>query len=219
MTPMITLYILAGCVALAAAIFVVMIIATALRPPELPRIGMDMPPPIERMVRALTPPPFATVAPVMRSPVAAAAPVAAPASVAPAAPAASAMRSAVPAVAPAMRAPVPAVAPVVSPAVVSAAPVTRPPIVLPLVPPPAPAIARARPILPLYPVRRGRKLLRVTLVLFALAVVAAGSVVAYPAMLDPLADDYEWFGADTVSVLREQARIAHDAIAAFVADW
>jgi hypothetical protein len=102
------------------------------------------------------------------------------------------------------------------------APAVRAPVVLPSVPSmaaaaPAPRVTRA-PVRPIYQPRRGRSLLRVTLALFVLAVVAAGSAVAYPAMLDPLADRYEWFGADTIATLRDYAWAAHDAVATLVID-
>src|SRR5690606_38758570 len=59
MAPLITLYILGGCVAAAAVVFIVMIVVSALRPPQLPEISM-MPPRLERVIRAITPLPFAT---------------------------------------------------------------------------------------------------------------------------------------------------------------
>ncbi len=193
---MITLYILAGCVALAGLVFFVMIIVTVLRPPELPPLSLQ-PPPLERMVRALTPRPFAPA--VQRA--IAVPPPAPPPRVSPPPPPPPPPRAA--AVAPAVR------APVVLPSVPS----------VPSVPAaaPAPRMPRA-PVRPVYQPRRGRTLLRATLVLFLLALVAAGSAVAYPAMLDPLADRYEWFGADTIATLRDYAWAAHDAVATLVTD-
>jgi hypothetical protein len=58
MAPLITLYILGGCVAAAAVLFIVMIVFSALRPPPLPMPAADTPP-LKRLIRALTPP-FAT---------------------------------------------------------------------------------------------------------------------------------------------------------------
>lgn len=69
--------------------------------------------------------------------------------------------------------------------------------------------------LPVYPVRRTRWLARVVLGMVVASVLAAGVVVAYPALLDPLCDDYEWFGARASQIVREHAQ---DARAAIV-DW
>jgi hypothetical protein len=69
---------------------------------------------------------------------------------------------------------------------------------------------------PAYPRRRPRKLLRFFVVLFMLGVASTSAVVAYPAMLDPLCDDYEWVGAETATVVREHARNTHEAIADFI---
>ncbi len=84
----------------------------------------------------------------------------------------------------------------------------------------APALARlpSQPIRPVYPVRRSRKLVRFTLALVIASIVAGASVVAYPAMLDPLVDDYEWFGSDYAQLVRAYARDAHAAIAGLIAD-
>lgn len=54
MAPLITLYILGGCVAAAGILFLVMIVFSALRPPRLPEADAA-PPPIQRVIRALTP--------------------------------------------------------------------------------------------------------------------------------------------------------------------
>ncbi|HEX5063716.1 MAG TPA: hypothetical protein VFV99_30265 [Kofleriaceae bacterium] len=70
----------------------------------------------------------------------------------------------------------------------------------------------------MYPVRRSRKLLWFFVGLFVTTTLAAGAVVAYPALLDPLCDDYEWFGNDAALVVREQAREAHTAIVDFVSN-
>lgn len=68
----------------------------------------------------------------------------------------------------------------------------------------------------MYPARRSRKLVRFVVGLFLTTAIAAGAVVAYPAMLDPLCDDYEWFGADAAGVVREHARDAHSAVSEFI---
>lgn len=56
------------------------------------------------------------------------------------------------------------------------------------------------------------------LALLVTSALAAGAVVAFPAMLDPLCDDYEWFGNDTALVIRDYARDAHTAVVEFVRD-
>jgi hypothetical protein len=55
MAPLITLYILGGCVAAAGILFIVMIVFSALRPPPLPMPAVETPP-LKRLIRALTPP-------------------------------------------------------------------------------------------------------------------------------------------------------------------
>jgi hypothetical protein len=69
---------------------------------------------------------------------------------------------------------------------------------------------------PIYPVRRSRKLLWFALTLFFTTGIAVGAVVAYPPMLDPMCDDYEWFGADAARDLRQRAHDTHAAIADFI---
>jgi hypothetical protein len=172
MGPVITLYILGGCVAVAAGLFIVMIVLTAMRPPQLPDLSIPPPAPLQRMIRALTPVPI----------------VAAQRNV-------QTQR-------------------VVRPPVVPA-PVVRPPVVLPPVPvtQPPPRVIRR----PIYPARRSRPLLRFVVGVLVTSVLATGAVVAYPAMLDPLCDNYEWFGADSAHVVRQYARDAHAAIADFIA--
>ena len=235
MAPMITLYILGGCVAVAALLFVVMIVLSALRPPELPNLSEPMP--LQRMIRALTPLPIATATPGMTRSF-----DEAPTTLMPRA-AVAAARPPVPPRAPvATRPPVPPVPP--RPAPTFAPPPPPPPQAFappPIAPAPSPfvwsvptptvapsAVVTAppkfvrvepsrRPVsLPTYPARRPRKLLRFCVGLFVTSLLASGVVVAYPAMLDPLCDDYEWFGAEATHVVREHARNAHDAIAGLV---
>lgn len=68
----------------------------------------------------------------------------------------------------------------------------------------------------MYPERRSRKLVRFVMGLLVVGVLAAGAAIAYPALLDPLCDDYEWFGADAAQVVRQHARAAHAVIAQFI---
>lgn len=58
MDAMLTLYILGGCVALAALVFIVMAIVSAVRPPQLPELAAFQPEPPRPFARALTPRPF-----------------------------------------------------------------------------------------------------------------------------------------------------------------
>lgn len=267
MAPQTVFYILAGCVAVAALVFVVMIVVTALRPPQLPELDVDPPPPLERMIRALTPVPFAPAtaggafeqarapSPPMRpsSPrVVPATPQVAP-SIAPASPTPIARTAAPPArIAPPGVAPTPSATTTAPPFAAPSAPVSATPSAPPsasIAPPSArttakpaakalaapfsgyvlPSAARrgapavtAAPIpstlridrsregarLPVYPERRARWLLRIVLGMFVASLLAAGAVVAYPALLDPLCDDYEWFGAEASQVVREHAQNA-----------
>jgi hypothetical protein len=207
MAPLITLYILAGCVGVAAVLFVVMIVLTAVRPPRLPDIPSEPPPPVQRLIRALTPPPIAPATPANAGDVVAMRSTPAPRTIGPPPPA--------PPVA-ALRPPVPAAAPPAEPP----RSIPAPPIALP----PRPTLARAeasseavRPVRwPMYPARRSRPLVRWLLALFVTSVLAAGTAVAYPALLDPPCDDYEWFGADTACVVRQYARDARAALAELV---
>jgi hypothetical protein len=219
MAPEITLYILGGCVALAALLFIIMIVLSVARPPRLPVLS-TYEPPLQRMVRALTP-----------LPIAAAAFDEAPTKLkTPARP--------IPPRPPPMSANVQARSMPAVPA--PAAPFVAPPIVAPVAPSPvAPAAPSAfvwndhsPPPLstqnrlrvdpkravsrPQYPVRRSRKLLWFVLALFMTSALAVGAVVAYPALLNPLCDDYEWFGADAARDVRQRARDTHAAIADFV---
>lgn len=68
----------------------------------------------------------------------------------------------------------------------------------------------------MYPERRSRKLARFVMSLLVIGVLAAGAAIAYPALLDPLCDDYEWFGADAAHVVRQHARAAHAVFAQFI---
>lgn len=179
MAPMITLYILGGCVAVAAILFIVMIVLSVARPPKLPTLTIDSAP-LQRVIRALTPLPIASPPPKPPAP-----------------PPIPVARTAVPAV------PRPA-PPVVAPVAPVVQLISKPPL------------AR-RPIsLPRYPTRKSRKLVLFTLGLLVGLVLASAAAIAYPAMLDPLCDDYEWFGGDAALVVREQARNAHAAIGDFV---
>jgi hypothetical protein len=251
MAPMITLYILGGCVAAAVLLFIVMIVLSALRPPQLPELSVDAPP-LERFMRALTPAPIAG-APGMQPAYARAAavpprtrpPSPPPAAIKQPAPPAAAVQPQVqpPVVAPpsviqpviappsAIK-PVVALPPVVKPAppVVAQAPATRPApshaatrpaSAAPAARAPRPPVAFTRPpyaapaafARPVYPARRGRKLLRGFAALLLTTTLVAGTVVAYPALIDPLCDDYVWFGADAAAVIREHAREANVVLA------
>ena len=57
---------------------------------------------------------------------------------------------------------------------------------------------------------------RLTLVSVIVGAIGTSVVVAYPTVLDRLADDYEWFGDDTAWVARTPARDAHEAVKEFV---
>lgn len=148
MSPLITFYILAGIVGLAVLVFIVMIVVTALRPPQLPELSIN-PPPLQRIVRALTPVPAARPTP---------------------------------------------------------PPVAVPPPVPISVPVPAPV---RRPI---YRRRRSRLLTRIVIGTIVTLTLASGTIIAFPSLLDPLCDDYEWFGTEAASVVRHHACDAHNAI-------
>ena len=257
MAPMITLYILGGCVAAAVLLFIVMIVLSALRPPQLPELSVDAPP-LERFMRALTPAPIA--APGMQPAYARTAavpprtrpPSPPPATIKQPAPPAAAAQPQVlpPVVAPPSAikpvvAPPSAIKPVVVPTSAIKPVVALPPVVKPAAPPvvaqaPAPSPAATRPASaapaaraprppvaftrppyaapaafarPVYPARRGRKLLRGFVGLLLKTTLVAGTVVAYPALIDPLCDDYVWFGADAAAVIREHAREANVVLA------
>ena len=199
MAPLITLYILAGCVAAAAVLFIIMIVITALRPPQLPDISFKPEPPLQRMMRALTPVPIA--APPVRPPVQ------------------------VPAAPPVVRPKPPAARPS-QPIARPSQPVARPsqPIARATPRPSRPSTARVAPIpatvrRPVYPVKQSRPLLRVLAWVLVTTSLAACAAITNPMLLDPLCDDYEWFGADTAQVARQYARDAHDAIASFIHSW
>jgi pSer/pThr/pTyr-binding forkhead associated (FHA) protein len=64
------------------------------------------------------------------------------------------------------------------------------------------------------PGRRPRKLVRGLAAVFVTSLIAACFVIAVPSVLDPLCDDYEWFGAGAADVVRHYAREAHSALAA-----
>ena len=72
-----------------------------------------------------------------------------------------------------------------------------------------PARALTRPS---YPEWRPLKVVRFFIMLFAVCVVATCAAIAYPPLLDPLCE-YQWFGSDAASTLRNYARAAHDGIA------
>jgi len=60
---------------------------------------------------------------------------------------------------------------------------------------------------------RRRKLVRVLITsVFVTSIVSCLAFTAYPAMLDPLCDDYEWFGAGATQALRQAAYAAHEPI-------
>jgi pSer/pThr/pTyr-binding forkhead associated (FHA) protein len=61
--------------------------------------------------------------------------------------------------------------------------------------------------------RRSRMFLRCIVALFVTSVIAACVVVAFPPVLDPLCDDYEWFGAEAAGVVRQLAYDARSTIA------
>jgi hypothetical protein len=237
MAPMITLYILAGCVGVAAALFVVMLVLSAMRPPQLPDISP--PPPLQRMIRALTPMPFAPAgmpfedeAPTRALPPKPRYAVQIPAVPAPptsTAPTVMLRNTAQPPPVPTYAPPRPAPPPPPPPMPRVAAPVALPlppasPFVweLPSTPAPKPATAprfdlRRSQSHPPFPRRRKRIWLRVVVVMFVMSILAAGAVVAFPSLLDPLCDDYEWIGGDIAVTLREQAQLAHDAVINFLA--
>jgi hypothetical protein len=61
--------------------------------------------------------------------------------------------------------------------------------------------------------RRSRTLLYCLVGLLVTSVIAVCVVIAVPPVLDPLCDDYEWFGADAASEIRQRAREIRAAIA------
>jgi hypothetical protein len=216
MAPLITLYILAACVAVAAGLFIVMLVLTAVRPPRLPEVVPLLPePPLQRVIRALTPAP----APIAREVV---------------------VRTIAPTV---VERPIP---PIVAPPIVPKPPVVAKPVIIekrvvakpaavakksapkPAVTLPAhldsprrfiplsseqPAPGAARPRI--YPIKRTRLWPRVMLGMIVFMLATAGVVVAYPHLLDPLCDDYAWFGEQAAVVVREQAYLARETIV----DW
>jgi len=259
MAPLITLYILAGCVAIAAALFVVMIVLSVVRPPQLPDLPPDAPP-LQRMIRALTPLPLAPapatigvafdeaptrhrVTPLPPRPAQTVQPPSPPRH-AIQMPAVSAAQTVVLRSATATRTVAPPAPPAPQRTVAPPAPPRttppNPPPARSVAPPPPPPPPTAAPFVwsqpgvapvakkqadvrravsrPTYPVRRSRKLLWFFVGVFVTSALAAGAVVAYPAMLDPLCNDYEWFGSDAALVIREQARAAHTAIVDFVSN-
>jgi hypothetical protein len=221
MAPLITLYILGGCVAVAAILFIVMIVLSVARPPR--QLSIDSPP-LERMIRALTPLPIAgfeqaspkparTLPPPPPVPahVQARAAMAAP----PIVPAQPIVPS--PPIVPAppiVRAPPTAAAPRMAAPASTAPASTAPAIGAPFS---APRFNRAPANRPLYPVKPSRMLRRFVLGLLLTTTLAAGAVVAYPALLDPACDDYVWFGDEAAQAVRDQARAAHDTIVDFIA--
>ena len=66
---------------------------------------------------------------------------------------------------------------------------------------------------PIYPAHRSNRLLRGFVGLLLTTTLLAGAVVAYPALLDPLCDDYIWFGADATTIVRDHAREANTVLA------
>jgi hypothetical protein len=63
-----------------------------------------------------------------------------------------------------------------------------------------------------YPRKHGRGR-RIVLVMLALLVACSGALVAAPHLIDPLCDDYEWFGDDAAQSVRQVAVDAHDTLA------
>lgn len=206
MAPMVTLYILAGCVGVAAALFIVMILLSVVRPPRLPDLPSEPPPaPLQRVIRALTPPPILPQ-------LAHATPLPGPLPSAPT----KMLRVTAPVTAPPMPPPAPRPAPPPPPPPPRAA-VPVPPVSLPIRPPRAQRAPLAySPIsMPRYPAKRSRWLRRVVIGLLLTSALASVAAIAYPSLLDPMCDDYEWFGADAASAARGQAQLAHDTIC----DW
>jgi hypothetical protein len=212
MAPQITLYILGGCVAVAAVLFVVMIVLSVARPPRLPELSTYSQP-LQRVIRALTPLPIATfeeanpkvarTMPPRPPPIAAHLPPPTPSVVA---------RTIMPV------APSPAVPPPAAGSTLAPSPFvwTDTPS-LPAVTVHRAAVDMSRAVSrPIYPARRSRKLRRFVIGVFITTTLAAAAVVAYPALLNPLCDDYEWFGSDAASVVRQQALDAHAAITDFI---
>lgn len=66
-----------------------------------------------------------------------------------------------------------------------------------------------------YPRKHGRGR-RIVLVAFALLVASSGALVAAPHLIDPLCDDYAWFGDDAAQSVRQVAIDAHDTIASWL---
>ena len=64
-----------------------------------------------------------------------------------------------------------------------------------------------------YPRNAQRRVRRLLLVTFTVLVACSGALVAAPHAIDPLCDDYRWFGDDAASSVRQLALDAHDAIA------
>jgi hypothetical protein len=284
MGPIVTLYILAGCVAAAAALFVVMLLVSVMRRPQLPSIS-TFTPPLQRMMRALTPLPLAPAGVAFDE-----APTTAMSKTAPTMPAKPRYAAQMLAVQPAgpvqtrspyaptiamqpahtfeepsvssaaarsfpqaLGAPARSSAPPQTGNLVAPAPWSAPRVAPPPLPQAARMIAPAPPVPgfapspfvwespspaplatplptkgradvrravshPKFPTKKKRWWLRISLGLVVTSALAAGAAVAYPAMLDPICDDYEWFGNDVASLAREQAQIAHDTIADFIAN-
>jgi hypothetical protein len=232
MAPLITLYILAACVAVAAGLFVVMLVLTAVRPPRLPDVVPLTPePPLQRVIRALTPAPIA---------MARSTPVPLTMMAATPAPAPIAREVVVRTMAPTVvERPIPPIVapPIVPKPAVVAKPVVEKPAAKPVARPAKPAVTlpahldSPRRFIPLssekpapgtvhpriYPIKRTRVWPRVMLGVVVMMVATAGVVVAYPHVLDPLCDDYAWFGEDAAAIVREQAYLARETIAGWLA--
>jgi hypothetical protein len=71
---------------------------------------------------------------------------------------------------------------------------------------------------PIYPHRRSRTLGRILIGLFVALTLASGTIIAVPSVIDPLCDDYEWFGAEAANVVRHYACDAHNSIYELVED-
>ena len=73
-----------------------------------------------------------------------------------------------------------------------------------------------RPSYPSYPEWRPVKIVRFFATVLVLCLIVAVAAISYPALLDPLCE-YEWFGSDAATRLREHARDIHATIAAKLA--
>lgn len=68
-----------------------------------------------------------------------------------------------------------------------------------------------RPSRPAFP-KQPRWKLRVLIGVFAVMLLAVGVTIACPVVLDPLCDDYDWFGAGAATAVRDAAWTANEAV-------